>query len=88
MYDFQWAEQLDDIVWGQLTDGTYFYGQNFDNYNHTVWFVDEDPWIFLESDDNDGVEDWLEYHVIDELSEPENYNFWDNLMQFMADNRI
>ena len=44
-YEFEWVDSdSDEIIWGQLTDGTYFMGHDFDEFDHTVWFFDEDPY--------------------------------------------
>lgn len=89
-YKFKCAECLDDdIIWGQLTDGTYFMGHNFDDFDHTVWFFgkDDNPYLdYLSADDNDGIEDYVETYSIGELDSPDNYQFWEECFAFMEEN--
>ncbi len=87
-YQFLWADCDDDeIIWGQLTDGTYFMGHNFDEYDHTVWFFDIDPYEnYLSADDNDGVDDFVETYSTGELGDLENYRFWEECLAFIEEN--
>ena len=87
-YKFRWADCLDvDIIWGQLTNGTYFMGHNFDDFDHTVWFFNIDPYrSYLSADDNDGIEDFVETYSIDELDTPDNYQFWEECLAFIEEN--
>lgn len=87
-YKFDWADSDgDEIIWGQLTDGTYFMGHDFDEFDHTVWFFDDDPYEnYLEAEDNDGVEDYVETYSTGELDAPEKYAFWDACLAFLDEN--
>lgn len=82
-YVFDWVDMVNGgIFFGQLADGRYFQAANFDYYDHAVWFSDDDPGEFWESDDNDGLDDWVEYHATEELPASESTFFWEDLMQF------
>jgi len=85
-YEFKWADSLDeDIIWGQLADGTYFMG--IDEYDHAVWFFDMDPYEnFLSADDNDGVDDFVECYSTGELDIADQRQFWEECLNFIAEN--
>ena len=86
-YNFKYADYLDGIIWGQLTDGTYFMGHNFEDFDHTVWFFDDDPYEnYLNADDNDGIDDYVETYSIGELGSPENHQFWEECLAFIEEN--
>jgi hypothetical protein len=87
-YTFNWADcDSDAIIWGQLADGTYFLGHNFDEFDHTVWLFDIDPYEnYLIADDNDGIDDFVECYSIGEISNPNNYQFWEECLDFIDEN--
>ena len=86
-YKFLWADCEDEIIWGRLADGTYFMGHNFDEYDHTVWFFDIDPYEnYLSAEDNDGVDDFVETYSTGELGDLENYKFWEECLAFIEEN--
>ena len=86
-YEFSWADcDGDDLIWGQLTDGTFFLGCSWDEYDHTVWFSDNNLYDYAFGDDCDPLEDAVELYSTGELEKPENYQFWKECLAFINTN--
>lgn len=91
-YQIQWvkSEYLGGNMvgaYGQLADGTYFYGNDADCY---VWFVDADPTEMLQMRYGDEMNEWLAAHDIgDGHTEKDGYRFWIDLLNYCkADNLL
>ena len=90
-YEFDWVEDLDGIIYGQLTDGRYFLGYEeyvIDDYvdDHTVWFFDVDPYDYVFGEDCDPIDDCVDTYSIGELTGNEKYDFWDEFYAFLDAN--
>ena len=93
-FRIKWAESQYtsgniDIVWGQLTDGNYFYASDAD---YTVSIVNENP-----GEEHNGEYDgfqygddygWVEKHEVVRLSEKEELEFWLYLVNYCFRNNI
>ena len=71
-------------AYGQLSDGTYFYGNDADCF---VWFVDSNPEEMLKLDDYNWWP-WLDEHSVREVSEAEGYKFWIDLYKYCKPDNI
>jgi len=80
-----------DVVWGQFTDGNYFYGGSG---NYSAYILDENPGEYHNNpEEYDGVQygddyNWLLEHSVVELSEREEVEFWIYLINYCQRNKI
>ena len=73
-------------VYGQLADGTYFYGDDGDCF---VWFLDTDPREMFKLEYSSDWNDWLADHDIgDTHTEKDGYQFWIALFRYCKKNNI
>ncbi len=71
-------------VYGQLANGTYFYGTDADYF---MWIVDADPKVIFDMEDDDWF-DWLDEHSVKDISEDDATKLWIKLFQYCKKNNI
>ena len=78
-----------DVVWGQLTNGNYFYASDF---MYTAYIVNENPGEYHngEYDGSQFGDDelWRSEHTVVELSEKEQLEFWLSLVKYCQNNNV
>lgn len=88
--DFMWVEDIYTggnaiIVYGQLSDGSYFYAGDAD---YSAYILDADP---MAENGDDVVSDdmeWILEHSIVDMSELDSYKFWLSLFEYCKNNNI
>ena len=89
-YNFSWLE--DEYlggnaiaVYGQLTNGNYFYTNDFID---GVWFLDSNPEEMLNYWEDNYWYDWLEDHEVGAADDREYYRFWIDMFRYCIENSI